>query len=248
MTGYGHTTYYLKKANFSLLRIAQVLVRLNMLTIVLAYTMDSDYLFYYFAPLVSFWYLILYATLAIRSDLNERTPILLLKIFASAALVTIFFSMPTLLEKLFNFLEIFFHIHWSAREWAFRVKLDLWIVYFGMLVAVAYLKIRELRIMDKPNWIWVQRSAFAFSGFALIWYLSFEISQKDKFAYNAKHPYIAIIPVMAFVILRNATPVLRSASSQLFAFIGTCSLETFIMQYHFWLAGGKNILMHPWIC
>jgi hypothetical protein len=150
MTGYGHTTFYLKKADFGFLRIAQVLVRLNLLTIALAYAMNTDYLFYYFAPLVSFWFLIIYATLFVGSRFNDRISFVLAKIIISMTMTTTIFTHTYLLEELFKLLAKLCHIHWSAKEWAFRVALDIWVVYFGMLVAIAYIKVRELRLSRPP--------------------------------------------------------------------------------------------------
>jgi len=244
MTGYGHTTFYLMKADFAFLRVAQVLVRLNLLTIALAYAMNTDYLFYYFAPLVSFWFLIIYATFFIGSRFNDRIFFVLAKIFISMTITTTFFTRTYLLEELFTLLARFCHINWNAREWAFRVTLDIWVIYFGMLVAIAYIKVRELRLSDHPRWSTVRQGSIIVSAVAIVWFFAFELSQPSKFTYNQWHPYVSIIPVLAFAILRNATPVLRSASSRFFAFIGTCSLETFILQYHFWLAADtKGILL-----
>lgn len=220
------------------------MVRLNLLTLILAYTMNTDYISYYFAPLVSMWFLIIYATMAVGSQFNDRTPVLIGKILLSMGLVTYFMSEPWLLQTLFEFLERIFGIKWSAREWAFRVNLDLWIVYFGMFASIAVLKIREYRLTDHPLWPLALKIAIGTSGVAMLWFFAFELWQKDKFAYNAWHPYVSFLPISAFFVLRNANPVLRSASSRAFAFIGTCSLETFIIQYHFWLAGDtKGVLL-----
>nr|VWO94211.1 Probable O-acetyltransferase CAS1 (EC (Capsule synthesis protein 1) [Ganoderma boninense] len=244
MTGYGHTTFYIKKADFGLLRVAQVLVRLNLLTLLLAYTMNTDYLYYYFAPLVSLWYLIIYGTMAIGAQFNDRTPFLVVKLLLSMAVVTMFMSQQWLLEAFFQFLERFCAIHWDAREWAFRVNLDLWIVYFGMFTALAVIKIRDYRLTDNPLWSLSVKIASGVSAVILLWFFAFELSQPNKFVYNGWHPYVSFLPVGAFVVLRNANVVLRSGSSRLFAFIGTCSLETFIIQYHLWLAGDtKGILV-----
>ena len=219
------------------------MVRLNLLTLLLAYIMNTDYLFYYFAPLVSFWYLIIYATMAVGAPYNDRTPFLIAKILLSMTFVTMLMSQSWIMETLFEFLERFCNIHWSAREWAFRVNLDLWIVYFGMLTALAVIKIREHRLTDHPRWHVAVKGGAGLSAVILLWFFAFELSQSDKFAYNLWHPYVSFLPIGAFVVLRNASAILRSGSSRMFAFIGTCSLETFIIQYHLWLAGDtKGIL------
>lgn len=220
------------------------MVRLNLLTLLLAYTMNTDYISYYFAPLVSMWFLIIYGTMAVGSQFNDRTPFLICKILLSMVLVTSFMSEPWLLETSFEFLDRICGIRWSAREWAFRVNLDLWIVYFGMFAALATIKLREHGLTDHPKWPLAVKIATASSGVVMLWFIAFELLQESKFTYNKWHPYISFLPIAAFVVLRNANLILRSATSRAFAFIGACSLETFIIQYHFWLAGDtKGVLL-----
>ncbi|KAG6879766.1 hypothetical protein C0992_012086 [Termitomyces sp. T32_za158] len=244
MTGYGHTTFYLRKADFGFLRVAQVMVRLNLLTLVLAYTMNTDYISYYFSPLVSMWYLIIYTTMYIGSRFNDRTSFVLGKVFVSASVVTWFMKEKWLLEMLFSVLSRLCGIHWSAREWNFRVTLDLWIVYAGMVAAIAVIKIRDYRLTEHPYWAVTAKVSISLSALCIVWFFAFELFQESKFTYNAWHPYISWVPIFAFVILRNASVILRSVSSSAFAFIGRCSLETFIIQYHLWLAGDtKGVLL-----
>ncbi|KAG9015169.1 hypothetical protein FRB94_004288 [Tulasnella sp. JGI-2019a] len=244
MTGYGHFHFYYKKADYGFLRIAQVMVRLNLLTVVLAYIMDTDYVFYYFAPLVSFWFSIIYVTMAIGSKYNEKTPFIVTKLLASMAGVTYLFKSQWIVNAIFDILRQFFAIRWEAREWMFRVSLDLWIVYVGMFVALLTIKIQEHHLTESHQWPVMVKAASGASVMGMAWFFWFELSQPTKFAYNLWHPYVSWVPVLSFVVLRNATPTLRSVYSKSFAFIGRCSLETFIMQYHFWLAGDtKGILM-----
>ncbi|KAF7799275.1 hypothetical protein EIP86_010507 [Pleurotus ostreatoroseus] len=243
MTGYGHTTFYLKKADFGFLRVAQVLVRLNLYTLILAYTMNTDYISYYFSPLVSWWYIIIYITMLAGSRFNDHSVFLICKTLISMSLVTFMMRQDWLLQAMFSFMERVFGIHWSAREWAFRVNLDIWIVYIGMFSALAVIKFREHRLADHPRWPLVVKTSVGLAALIFVWYFPFEVSY-NKFDYNVLHPFISFLPVGAFVILRNASSVLRSASSRAFAFVGKCSLETFVIQYHFWLAGDtKGILL-----
>lgn len=244
MTGYGHTTFYLRKADFGFLRIAQVLIRINLLTICLAYVMNTDYISYYFSPLVSMWFLIIYVTMGVGAKFNASTPFVLAKIVVSATFVTWFMREEWPLQALFSFLERVFYIHWSAKEWSFRVQLDMWIVYVGMSSSIAVIKLREYRLTDDHRWPLVQKAVLGLSVLSVIWFFAFELLQESKFMYNHWHPFISFIPVLAFAFLRNASVILRSASSGIFGFVGKCSLETFILQYHIWLAGDtKGVLL-----
>ena len=219
------------------------MVRLNLLPIALAYTMNTNYLSYYFSPLVSMWFLVIYATMAVGKSLNDRTAFLIIKFIISMVLMGFLMSQKWIMEDLFLWLNRLAGIQWNATEWAFRVTLDLWIVYFGMFTALAYIKFRELRFIDHPWWPLVQRVSIGLSAVVLLWYFIFELSQPSKFSYNAWHAYVSPLPIAAFVILRNSNPILRSASSRIFAFIGTCSLETFIIQFHFWMAADTKGLL-----
>lgn len=244
LTGYGHTSYYLQKADFGVHRVFHILVRLNLLTVALAYAMNTNYMFYYFAPLVSFWYLVVYATMRVGKQYNDRLGFLLGKVVMSALAVAVLHSSPVILEPLFRILGTVCNIHYDVSEWLFRVNLDIFIVYVGMIAAIVYGRSRDLHITDHPKWPWIHRGGLTVCGLGLIWFFAFELSRQDKFTYNEQHPYVSIIPVVAFVLLRNATPVLRVGSSQFFAFVGKCSLETYILQYHIWLAGDtKGILV-----
>ena len=206
--------------------------------------MDTNYLSYYFAPLVSMWFLIIYLTLWIGSQLNDNTLFLVTKISLSMGAFAVFVNQTWLMEGLFEILEHIFFIRWSAREWTFRVSLDQYIVYCGMFAALVTIKVRDKRLTEHPAWPIFIRASIGISAMVLIWFICFELVQENKFAYNAWHPYISFLPILAFVTLRNATPLLRSCSSRCFAFIGRCSLETFIIQYHLWLAADtKGILL-----
>jgi len=242
MTGFGHTVFFYKKADYSFKRAVSVLLRLNLLNVVLAYTMDTDYLFYYFSPLVSFWFCVIWVTMWIGRDRNSDMRFICAKFAISAVLVTVFTKTPGVLESVFSALRFVARIKWDAVEWRFRVALDMWIVYIGMIIAILFVKASD--ITSLPQWLKYRAIAIAMSVLTIPAFLIFEVTQKDKFAYNKWHPYISFLPILAFIVLRNSSQRLRNTHSAAFAFIGRCSLETFILQFHIWLAGDtKGILL-----
>ncbi|KAI0095048.1 O-acetyltransferase [Irpex rosettiformis] len=239
MTGYGHTMFYLKKADYGLTRVARVLIRVNLFTLILVYTMNTDYQSYYFSPLISWWYITVYATMLVGAQFNDRIVFLITKIILSMVVLSVLMKTDWLLELIFSLLEQLCGIHWSAREWALRINLDTFIVYAGMLTAALIVKCRELHWTEHRLWSLITKAGASVSVLVLIWFFAFELT-RDGFSYNTWHPFVSFLPIGAFAILRNANTILRSGSSRVFMFIGKCSLETYIIQYHFWLAGDKK--------
>lgn len=167
---------------------------------------------------------------------NENTTFLLSKIAIAAALTAAYFLIEGPLELTFSIFNSVFSATWNAKEWRFRVALDLWIVWIGMLTALGFIKIKSLNLMDRPDWsLWQFRTIIA-SGITMILYFIFELTRANKFVYNIWHPYISFLPILAFCVLRNSTLWLRSTNSKLFMFFGKCSLETFIVQFHLFIA------------
>lgn len=248
-TGYGHFFFFYKKGDFGIQRVLNVLVRLNLLTFVLQYVMNTDYLSYYFTPLVTFWFGVIWITMYIGNKANKIVWFVVAKIAVMAILTGTYIHLPGLLEGTFDILEVLFNIHWDAGEWRFRLALDAWIVYVGMLFALAFIKFNEHKLHEHSSWRIIKLIFVVASVAAMWWYFWFELSRPDKATYNKYHPYISWIPIMAFITLRNATVRLRNTSSRFYEFIGKCSLETFIGQFHMWLAADTKglliVLMNP---
>jgi hypothetical protein len=257
MTGFGHTLYFLQKDDYTLKRVAGVLIRLNLLSCLLPYMMQTDYLFYYFAPLVSFWYLVVYFTLRIGRRRNPNLNFLFAKILLSAVITAAFTKIPGILEFVSFFLKYTCRISSNMTEWRFRTSLDMYIVYVGMLTAVSYHRVSKLKSdSNTPRWavdrvlnltiiyphlfktITIMASLILLPSF---WILTQRSPQKEE--YNRRHPYISFIPILSFVSLRNSHQLLRGYHSTVFAWFGRCSLETYILQYHIWLAGDTSGLL-----
>jgi hypothetical protein len=243
-TGYGHFFFFYKKADFGIARILNVMVRLNMLTCVLAYSMRTDYLFYYFAPLVSFWFAIIWITMRIKPSYNQYAPFILAKIVIMSILTGFIIHYPGVLEAAFNALSFLFKIQWNVTEWRFRLSLDAWIVYIGMLCAYATIKLGEYKVSKNYPGLWKvsKFSALLISIIGMVGFFTFELSQ-TKTSYTVYHPYMSWIPILSFVVIRNFTRFGRNTYSRFFAFIGKISLETFIGQFHMWLAADTKGLL-----
>ena len=138
------------------------------------------------------WFGIIWFTMWAGHRWNTNLYFMLAKIFVSAALVVLFFDLGWPLEAIFGLCNRLFRTEWIAREWTFRVTLDIFIPYGGMLAALAYIKILEMRLPDRPWWPSVTYYAIAGSGVAMVGYFAFELTHQ-KFVCMSSFRWILIL-------------------------------------------------------
>ncbi|KAM5347787.1 hypothetical protein ACJ41O_007611 [Fusarium nematophilum] len=237
-TGYGHTLFFLNKKDFSFSRAAAVVLRLNLLSCSLAYVMNTDWMFYYFSPLVTFWFLVVYATMAIgHKRYNSDIQLVLAKICVSALLISTIVLATPATRWTFTLLRTVFNIQWSYNEWQYRVSLDIFVVYVGMLVGVANFEMERRVNLGL-------RVTLAVAGLMVVWHYFYATSRMTTNSYKVWHPYVSFVPVLAFVAMRNVSGPVRNYHSKAMAWIGRCSLETYTLQFHLLLAADtKGILI-----
>ncbi|KAL9128297.1 MAG: hypothetical protein Q9217_003002 [Psora testacea] len=255
MTGFGHAVFFYRKSDYSLRRCAAVLIRLNLLSIILPYIMKTDYLFYYFAPLTSFWYIIVFLTMYTANQRNHSLYFLTSKIILSATLTNIVIRATRIFEGLFQLLERTCNIHWNSHEWRFRLELDSYIVYVGMLCGILFAHSTDaLRLTSNDNSnsfdIFMRTHFHKLRLVALVLALVtppvfyfFARNAANKYEFNKWMPYASTPAILSYVILRNSSRHARNYYSSIFAWMGQHSLETFTLQFHIWLAADTKGLL-----
>ncbi|KAJ4129022.1 hypothetical protein NW768_007551 [Fusarium equiseti] len=232
-TGYGHTRYFIHTNDFCFARIAAVLLRLNTLACALAYFMNTDYMFYHAAPCASFWFLVVYTTMAIRKQDNSKLQLLLTKVLVSGILVCLVLS-SLFMEWIFSFLQLIFNIHWSPEEWTYHTTLDLYIVYLGIITAIVQDRIGNTSISL------ALLSVLALASTVSIFFYFNKTTGLDTSSYDTFHPFISWIPILGFITLRNIATYTRNYHSRAMVWMGRHSLEISILQSHLLLAADRD--------
>ncbi|XP_054130165.1 N-acetylneuraminate 9-O-acetyltransferase [Melozone crissalis] len=258
-TGYGHFSYFWIKGDFGVYRVCQVLFRLNFLVVVLCIVMDRPYQFYYFVPLVTVWFMIIYATLAVWPQIVQKKANgsclwhfgLLLKLICLLTCIYFLSYSQGAFEKIFSFwpLSKCFELNGTVYEWWFRWKLDRYVVFHGMLFAFIYLALQKHQMISegKGDPLFSNRVSNVLLFISIVSFLTYSIwasSCKNKTECNELHPSVSVVQILAFILIRNIPGYVRSVYSSFFAWFGKISLELFICQYHIWLAADtKGILV-----
>ncbi|XP_045914100.1 N-acetylneuraminate 9-O-acetyltransferase [Micropterus dolomieu] len=258
-TGYGHFSFFWLKGDFGLNRVCQVLFRLNFLVLVLCVVMDRAYQFYYFVPLVTFWFAVIYATLAMWPQILQKKANsssiwhlgVLAKLLGLLLFICVFAFSQGLFERIFSVWPFskLFELNGSIHEWWFRWKLDRFAVIHGMLFAFIYLVLQKRQVLSegKGETLFSAKISNVLLFLSVVCFITYSIwasSCKTKTECNEMHPFISVVQILAFILIRNIPGYARSIYSSFFAWFGKISLELFICQYHIWLAADtKGILV-----
>lgn len=251
LTGYGHVMYFLQKLDFSLRRSTEVLLRLNLLAYALVLVMGNNYDFYYFPGLASFWYIITYCTFwRIGTKSQTSLTAALVRIAVSMMAIKITTSSQTYVAAVFRHVNDIGGPLINTHEFLFRVRLDMYVPYLGMLLAVLRHYLEESLVAClQTTWSSTRRGQAMQACIHLTWislcctYVVAGWNLGDKYRYNKVHPVLSMLPILTYIILRNTWSTVRMHSSRVFTWFGRCSLETYILQYHIWLAADTKGLL-----
>ncbi|XP_012341881.1 N-acetylneuraminate 9-O-acetyltransferase isoform X4 [Apis florea] len=246
LSGYGHFCYFWQTGDVSLIRFARVMFRLNFLTVSLCLCMNRPYQFYHFVPLVSFWFLVIYflAWLPPRiysGSLNEYGPrallYLALKLLGLVSMITILYMSEVFFEKVFvtrPWKALFVTTDDDIREWWSRWRVDRYSVTWGVTFGAGLVALQ--RIDHIPGTALSSLLALI----SLTAYTTFTILCHSVSECEEIHSYVAFIPIIGYIALRNASLALRGKHSALLTGLGRISLETLVAQGHIWLAADSH--------
>ncbi|XP_055128641.2 N-acetylneuraminate 9-O-acetyltransferase isoform X6 [Symphalangus syndactylus] len=240
-TGYGHFSYFWIKGDFGIHRVCQVLFRLNFLVVVLCIVMDRPYQFYYFVPLVTVWFMVIYVTLALWPQIIQKKANgncfwhfgLLLKLGFLLLFICFLAYSQGAFEKIFSLwpLSKCFELKGNVYEWWFRWRLDRYVVFHGMLFAFIYLALQKRQILSegKGEPLFSNKISNFLLFISVVSFLTYSIwasSCKNKAECNELHPSVSVVQILAFILIRNIPGYARSVYSSFFAWFGKISLET----------------------
>jgi len=253
MTGFGNFSFFYVKGDFSLLRVMQMLFRINFFVFFLCMTMNNVYIVYYICPLHSAYFLVSYATMGIWSKVNHSQMGAAAKVLVcSGLLYVVYDGVPQIFHLFFAWLGTEstgngIGSHGVEWEWYFRTFLDHFSTAWGMVFALNMPFLAEWfkqveSFSARQEWAIKLPVLGAMVAAFVVWFVN--VYSQVKSDYNALHCYYSIVPLLAFLFLRNISATARSYYLHALHWFGAISLESYILQYHIWLAANAGMLLN----
>ena len=249
----GNFSFFWVRQDFSLYRFLKMQFRLNFLVTCLCVVTSNEYILYYICAMHSYWFISVYAFMGILKSWNTEPKKMYVKFAVYFVFNFVIFDISEVKNNIFRPLSFFLGYTQPNSEvdvmyeWGFRAWLDHWACLFGMICAYNYPHAEKF-IMDleksanHKKLVAVKSAIIAACVVVLFaWYQCFMC--KEKLDYNKTHPYTSMIPVLAFIVLRNMFPVLRTHYVGMFAWLGKITLETYLSQLHVYLQSNAKHLI-----
>ena len=243
LLGYGHSTYFRKTGDFSFRRLVTVLLRINMLSCSLALIMNTSYDFYYFPCISTVWFLVIWITCHCQQNLSSERK--LTTTLVAACMVHFFLKYPEMLKCLLSWMDRLHGPRIEYKELIFRLKLDHLVPFYGMLVADLQTRFSTRCSTRTTNRYSLKLVFFQLTSFVILisTYIAISHTSQNKYQYNTYHPYISILPIVAYIVLCGMFSSSSISSSTVLIALGKNSLELYILQYHIWLASDTKGLL-----
>ena len=251
MTGFGNFSFFYLKADYGIIRVMQMLWRLNFLVLFLCLTQGTTFILYYICLLHTYYFFMVYAVMRIGHEHNYTKWWVRTKLALLGVLIFLVWDCDLGLFRLFHYpffgdTPIMGAGAGSMWEWYFRSSLDHWSTYMGMIFALNFpvtsLFFRKLEAMPMYRQV-LAKGVMGAGLFVAFYYWVTGPFMQGKFDYNQTNAYYGVIPVTAYIYFRNLTPWLRDHSLDLLHQIGKTTLETYLMQHHIWLTSDAKSLL-----
>jgi N-acetylneuraminate 9-O-acetyltransferase len=251
MTGFGNLSFFYITSDYGIVRVIQMLWRLNFLVLFLCLTQGTTYILYYICLLHTYYFLVVYVIMRIGSHKNHTKWWIRIKLAVLALIIFVVWDMDSGLFRVIHYPFLGDNpkmgaTHGTMWEWYFRSSLDHWSTFFGMLFALNFpvtsLFFRKLEAQPLVYHV-LAKLAMAAGLFTAFWLWVTGPFQLAKVQYNQTNAYFGFIPLVAYIFFRNLTPRLRSCNMELLHQIGKTTLETYLMQHHIWLTSNAKSLL-----
>jgi hypothetical protein len=231
MTGFGNFLYFDKKKDFSIERIVSMVIRINYFPVLLSWATGVSLDLYYVVPLHTTGFFMTLITCRLALFLEEKGGIS----YNKSRIVAIVVSL--LAHVLFYETPAVDSLKFFSEEIHLRFQIDKYSAWIGILFGYLMNYINKYMSwaygsVSRPNVEWAQRIGGV--GLIAVWYLVFG-SIKDKYKYNPIHPYIFIIPLVGWLMIRNSSKYLSQCHSTFLEFLGRNTLETYVLQFHLFM-------------
>ncbi|KAL1517980.1 hypothetical protein ABEB36_001672 [Hypothenemus hampei] len=256
LLGYEQFSYVWHRGDIGIVSLFRNLFKLNFITVTLCLCMNRPYQFYYFGPLLSFWYLMIYCFLAFPPQITSQNSennvrqyfYLLIKFICLFSIITILFMSEVFFEKIFvtrPWKALFVTTDDDIHEWWFRWKLDRYSIIYGMCFSILVITGQRYNIFDDNNHsnLFSKRIALSATLAALLGigtYTTITFLCRNELECSEIHSYVVFIPIVSYIFLRNVSGIFRTRYSSFFAWFGEIHLELFLSQYHIWLAADTH--------